>query len=239
LILVTGIFSIGRELLFPSFCHLCKSAAEPGQPLCPECLSQMEYISAAKCSICGELFPGFAVSHVCGDCAREKPHFEKARAWVKFQEPAVQITHSFKYNRAFHFLDWMAAGMIGVFQKEYAGEKFDMVIPVSLHWLRLIQRGYNQALILARPLSRELKIPIRAGALIRGRNTPPQVGLSRNQRRENLKKVFRVNNPKLVKGKNILLVDDVITTGATVDEAAKVLRKAGAEKVSVLAFARA
>jgi len=237
--LPAGIYSIGRELFFPSFCYLCKAAAEPGQPLCQNCLSKIEFIAGARCLICGELFLGQAISHICGDCAREKPHFEKARAWVKFQEPAVQIAHMFKYSRAFHFLDWMAVGMIDVFQKEFAGESFDFIIPVSLHWLRLVQRGYNQALILAKPLSRKLKIPIRAGALVRIRNNPPQVGLSRNQRKENIKKVFRLKNSKLVQGRNILLVDDVITTGATVDEAAKVLRKAGADKVSVLAFARA
>ena len=101
-------------------------------------------------------------------------------------------------------------------------------MPVPLHWRRLLSRGYNQALILARPISRKLKIPIAAGALGRAINNPTQVGLSRPQRKENLKKVFQVKNPVKVADKNILLIDDVITTGATVDEVARVLRKAGA-----------
>lgn len=234
----TGFLELARELLFPSFCILCRNPAEMGLPVCPDCLSRMEFISA-KCGLCGEPFTGEVSERLCRDCMTEKPHFDKARAWLKFQEPVIGIIHSFKYQRQFQFLDWMAQGLSQLFQTEFAGQKFDMLIPVPLHWQRLMQRGYNQAFILARPMSRKLKIPLRPGALTRARNNPPQVGLTRPQRKENIKKVFAVKNPKMVSGKNILLVDDVITTGATVDEAAKVLRKAGADSVSVLALARA
>lgn len=234
----SGVLELARELLFPSFCALCTNPAEMGMPLCPDCLSRMEFISA-RCGLCGEPFSGEPAERLCKDCMTEKPHFEKARAWLKFQEPVTGIVHGFKYQRQFQFLDWMARGLCRLFQKEFAGQKFDMLVPLPMHWQRLMQRGYNQALILARPISQKLKIPLRTGTLVRVRNNPPQVGLTRPARKQNIKKVFAVKNPKMVSGKNILLIDDVITTGATVDEAARVLRKAGAESVSVLALARA
>jgi len=233
-----GVLQIARELVFPSICRLCANPAEPGAPVCDDCLTKIEFIKA-RCDICGESFAAGNIEHVCGDCSLDRPSFEKARAWVKFQDPVISIVHRFKYRHGFYFADWMVTGMVDVFEREFADEKFDVIIPVPLHWRRLLTRGYNQALILARPLGRKLKIPIAPGALVRRVNNPPQVGLSRAQRRENMKKVFAVKNKKNVAGKNILLVDDVITTGATVSEAAKVLVKAGAETVSVLAFGRA
>lgn len=229
---------LARELLFPSICYLCSGHADSGMPLCPDCLAKVEFIGS-RCEICGEPFTGEGIERLCGDCLDARPHFEKARAWVKFQDPVSEIAHRFKYQRAFHFLDWMAEGMIRTASTELSGQRFDMIIPVPLHWRRLLTRGYNQALILARPVSRALKIPVRAGALVRAVHNPPQVGLSRPARKENMKKVFKVTNPKKVAGKNILLLDDVITTGATMDEAAKVLKKAGAKSVCALAFARA
>jgi ComF family protein len=229
---------LARELLFPSFCYLCREPAHEGMPLCPECLSKIELIQN-RCQICGEPFSGEAGERSCGDCMQDPPHFVKARAWARFGGPMLDVIHKFKYQRGFQFAEWMAAGMIEVFEKEFADQEVDLIVPVPLHWRRLLSRGYNQALILARPISRKLKIPIAAGVLARAVNNPSQVGLSRPKRKENLKKVFQVESKSKVAGKNILLIDDVITTGATVDEVARVLRKAGAESVCVLAFARA
>jgi len=236
--MAAGVLQLARELVFPSICRLCANPADPGMPVCDACLSRMEFINA-RCDICGEAFTEGNTEHVCGDCALDRPVFEKARAWVKFQDPVQIIIHDFKYRRGFYFADWMVTGMLEVFEREFAEDKFDVIIPVPLHWRRLLTRGYNQALILARPISWKLKIPIAPGALARAINNPPQVGLSRAKRIENMKKVFAVKKPGQIKGKKILLVDDVITTGATVSEAAKVLGKAGAETVSVLAFGRA
>jgi competence protein ComFC len=233
-----GVFQLAREIVFPSICRQCGKIADPGIPLCPLCLQAVEVIKS-RCDICGEAFAPSSLDHVCGDCLEERPIFQKAAAWAKFSGPAADAVQRFKYQRAFFYLDWMVAGMAEVYKREFAGENFDMIIPVPLHWVRLMKRGYNQALVLARPLARKLKAPIQAGALSRAINNPPQVGLSRFQRKENMKKVFAVKNPGRVKGKKILLIDDVITTGATMDAAAKALLKSGAGQVSALAFARA
>lgn len=234
----TGILDLARELVFPSQCALCGTPSLTGDPLCDKCLGSLELISGSRCDICGEAFAPGTDAHTCGDCATERPNFEEARAWLKFQAPVNSIIHLFKYKRGFYFLDWMVSGMVETFRREYAGREFDLVAPIPLHWRRLLTRGYNQALILAKPIGRKLKMKVAPGALSRTGNTPPQVGLSRNQRKENLKKAFAIKDPKRVAGKKILLVDDVITTGATVDEAARVLKKAGAREVRVLAFGR-
>ena len=234
----TFLRNLALETLFPSYCHLCARSAEESLPLCPECLNQIRPIGPARCEICGKGFEGEVAERLCGDCIAHRPNFDSARAFAVFDDPLVQVIHRFKYNRGFYYLDWMAEGLAQTYQREFADEKFDLIMPVPLHWLRLLRRGYNQAFILAQPLSKKLKLPLAAGALARTRHTESQVGLSPAKRKDNLKKSFEVTNPKRVEKKSILLVDDVVTTGATVDEAAKTLKKAGADKVCVLAVAR-
>ena len=151
----------------------------------------------------------------------------------------MEIVHRFKYQREFAFLAWMSDEMAGVYQEEFAPLDFDLIIPVPLHWQRLLKRGYNQSQLLARFLAKKINLPLAPSVLVRTKNTPPQVGLSRNQREKNLKKAFLVKKPSLVEGKKLLLIDDVITTGATIEEASRTLKRAGAELVGVLAFARA
>lgn len=226
------------ELVFPSFCHLCRRSAEESLPLCPDCLEQIERIGKSRCEICGKGFTGETPDRRCGDCLGHQPAFARARAFARYQDPMLSIIHRFKYNRGFYFLDWMIQGLLGVYQREFSEEKFELLVPIPLHWRRILRRGYNQAFILAKPLSQKLGIPIAPGALIRTRNTEAQAGLSPAQRKENVKKSFRVKSQKLVAEKRILLIDDVITTGITINEAAKTLKKAGAERVCALALAR-
>ncbi len=229
---------LALELVFPGFCYLCDGVAQESLPLCSECLDQIERIGTSRCAVCGKKLDGGVPDRRCGDCIRHQPAFAQARAFAKYQDPMKSIIHRFKYSRGFYFLDWMADSLVRVYEREFNAERFDLIIPIPLHWVRVLKRGYNQALILARPLSGKLGIPIAPGALIRTRNTEPQAGLSAAKRKENLKNSFRVKSAKRIKGKNILLIDDVITTGTTINEAAKTLRKAGAEKVCALALAR-
>ena len=110
-----GALHLVQELLFPSFCYLCREPAQVGMPLCPECLSKIELIQN-RCRICGESFSGEAGERECGDCMKDPPHFEKARAWARFAGPMLQVIHCFKYQRGFQFANWMASGMIEVFE---------------------------------------------------------------------------------------------------------------------------
>jgi len=228
---------LAYELIFPSQCQLCGDLAHFKIPLCNTCLKKVQKIGNLRCEICGKAFTG-ETNRICGNCIKEKPKFDQARAWAKFEEPMVQIIHQFKYQRGFQFANWMVNNLVEVHQTQFSDQKFDLLIPIPLHWKRLLQRGYNQALILAQPLSKKLKIPLDTTILQKTTNTPPQVGLSSAQRKENLKKSFQIKKPKLIAGKNILLVDDVITSGATANEASKILKQAGAKKVCILALAR-
>ena len=157
----TFLRNLALETLFPSFCHLCSKSAEQSLPLCPECLEQIRPIGSARCEICGKGFEGEVSGRLCGDCISRRPSFDAARALAIFQDPLVQVIHRFKYNRGFYYLDWMAEGMAQVYQREFADEKFDLVMPVPLHWLRLLKRGYNQALILAQPLKQKTQAAAR------------------------------------------------------------------------------
>jgi len=230
--------AIVLEVLFPSFCYLCSQPAPSGMPLCEECLNQIEKINN-KCRICGVAFSEITPEHICGRCRKEKPKFDLARGWVKFTDPASQIIHQFKYQRGFYFLNWIADGLAELYETEFASLDFDLIVPVPLHWKRLIQRGYNQALILAKALARRIKLPLNPSLLKRKINTQTQVGLSINQRKKNLKNAFEVKQKDKVFGKRILVVDDVITTGTTANEVSKALKNAGAEIVGIIAFARA
>jgi len=229
--------SLAHQLIFPSQCQLCGEPALLNLPLCNLCLKKVQEIGALRCEVCGKAFTG-EVNRLCGSCIKEKPKFDQARAWAKFEEPMVQIIHQFKYQRGFYFANWMIDSLFKLYLQEFSSQKFDLLIPIPLHWKRLLQRGYNQTLILAQPLSKKLKIPLSTTILQKTRNTHPQVRLSSAQRKENLKKSFQLKKPESVEGKNILLIDDVITSGATANEAGKILKQAGANKVCILALAR-
>ncbi len=227
------------ELFLPNWCLLCSQPTEEEVPLCNQCLDRLKWIEDNCCQICGLAFEPGSLSHLCGECKKKPPAYDRARAVVKFEEPAIEIIHRFKYHRRFDFLKWMAGEMARIYQQELADLEFELVIPIPLHWKRLLSRGYNQSQLLARSLAKKINLPLACSVLVRTKNTPPQVGLSRNQREKNLKKAFLVKKPSLVEGKKLLLIDDVITTGATIEEASKTLKRAGAELVGVLAFARA
>lgn len=236
---VRAFFDLCLELFYPSRCHLCGEIAEVNSVICDACEDKIERIGDNRCDICGKRFEAqYIGSRLCGDCILHKPAFDCVRAFARYKEPMSEMVQRLKYKREFQFLDWMTNALLQVYQREYSGENFALIIPVPLHWRRLLWRGYNQALILAKPLSKKLGIPLAPDILVRTRHTSHQVGLSPAKRKENIKASFRVKNRNLVEGKKILLVDDIVTTGVTVDEAAKTLKKSGADRVCVLALAR-
>jgi len=179
---------------------------------------------------------GEGVDHLCGPCQTDPPPFARARAAAIYEEdgPSGQAIKRFKYNRRLDMLPVMHYWLTRPRCQELVQDA-DLIAPVPLHPRRLKQRGFNQSLLLAQAfpgvrLEREL--------LTRVRHTPPQTGLNPKERRDNVRGAFNVPRPDLVKGKNVLLVDDVFTTGATVRECARGLRKAGAQQVDVLTVAR-
>ena len=162
--------------------------------------------------------------HLCGDCQTDPPPFARARAAVVYDGPVTQAITGFKFGRHMAFLPVMQHWLQRPRCLELV-EAADLLVPVPLHPRRMRHRGFNQALLLAQAFP---EAPVAREALVRTRHTVPQVGLNPKERRENVKGAFAVPRPGEGKGKNVLLVDDLYTTGATVRECARVLRKAGA-----------
>jgi len=231
-------------------CRLCgKNLIKEDQPFfCNHCWAGIRPIPLPVCPCCGEPFASsvaieYSPGHLCGECRNRPPAFDSARAAGYYQGVLVEAIRLFKYQAKTKLSRYLAARMYDEARKIYDASGnlqggFDAVLPVPLHPVRLKQREFNQALLLAHGLSRELGLPLLFDVLERSRWTRPQVELDGEERRKNVRKAFSVKRPEQVSGLRVLLVDDVYTTGATVNECAKVLKKAGAKAVHVMTLAR-
>jgi ComF family protein len=228
------------DVILPPICHICHSFIPNAGTLhiCSACRDRLPLVSSPLCPICGIPFTGTGGDHRCGACLIHPPHFDSARAHFLYEGAIRDLIHSFKYNQNTKLRYPLALltleGMSG-FLKEHDPH---LIIPVPLHRSRLRKRGFNQAVLLGRVLSRQLTLPMLTNTLVRTRSTEPQIELSAAERRLNVKGAFTVNRPDRVAGKRILLLDDVMTTGSTMDECAKELKKAGADVVVAATIAR-
>lgn len=229
-----------KELFFPPACLACNIRL-PGNNsllLCPHCRQEIRTISPPLCCMCGTPFPKAAGgNHFCSACLTTPKHFDRALAVLLYNDTVAKLVHAFKYGRATSSFATFRALKKSV---PHLGEITppDIIAPVPLHVNRLRHRGFNQALLLAAELLPELKEKIIPDLLSRTRDTTPQTSLNGKARRSNLRGAFRLDNKKLVQGKNILLVDDVYTTGTTLNECARVLKRGGAKVVNALTLAR-
>lgn len=203
--------------------------------LCAGCHADLPWLHRA-CPRCGEPLPESAPEGIpCGRCQQKPPPFDAVRSLFRYETGARDLITSLKF-RARH----PAARLLGEMMAErFAGftEKPEVLIPVPLHPSRYAQRGFNQAIELARPIARRLGIPSSLSDCIRSRATSPQTGQTAEERRRNLKNAFAVRSP--LRAEYVALIDDVVTTGATASALAKVLRRAGVGRVEVWACARA
>jgi len=227
--------SATRNLLFPPACAVCGAPAVEGELLCPACEGQVEPLGEPVCQVCG--LPG--ATWRCAACQSDPPPFDAAHALAAHQGPLAQAVRGFKYQRRY----WLGAGLaahLGRAPRAWWATA-DLIAPVPLHPRRLVGRGFNQALVLARGLPKG-QGPVLAPRLLRRlRHTRPQVGLAPHQRRSNVAGAFGVSPAwqERLDGAWVLLIDDVFTTGATAAECAGVLKQAGAARVEVLTLVRA
>ena len=215
-------------------------------PVCDACWSQVQPYDGIECSHCG-LFLGSAITlhgtALCGFCRRESFQFDQARSFGWYDGVLGDLVRRFKYD-SWHPLEKPLARCLQVAAGRFTtaggpAVKFDLILPVPLHRTRQRNRGYNQSELLARQLSKLLKVPVGGRDCVRVRDTKPQTGLRGAERRKNVRGAFAVPRPERVRGAAVLLIDDVLTTGATLDACASALRKAGAESVRALTLARA
>lgn len=231
--------SLLLDMLFPPHCPSCREPTAAEGNFCSSCFAKLRQIAAPLCDCCGIPF-AFAVEagSRCPECLETPPAFTAARAALVYDGISAPLVSALKFHDQWSGLQRYVALMQAAGAAVIAGS--DMLIPVPLHWRRLLGRRYNQSALLAYGLSRETGIPCIPDLLQRVRYTPPQMRLDRATRLRNVQRAFAVRadaHAQLV-DKNVLLVDDVVTTGATVNACARQLIKAGAREVRVLALAR-
>ncbi len=216
--------------------------------LCPACLRGLVEVESPICVCCGLPFKSRqGDDHPCGDCSASPKKFRIARAPLVYEQILTRVIHCFKYKGKIQLAEPLAAVLQSTFRRFWDQDSIDMIIPVPLHIKRLRKRGFNQAYLLVRnwntaagqSCSGLTDLRIERDVLVRTVSTAPQSALGRTDRAVNIKNAFTLIDPDRIIGKRILLVDDVFTTGATVDECARILLKFGAEHVDVLTLARA
>ncbi len=240
MILSEALKDIG-EIIFPPQCLGCSEILHPftGQIFCQVCSDNIKLINGSICPVCGTTFSDSpAPSHLCGDCLGNKTYFSHARAVFSYDEFILKAIHQFKYGRNISIGETLASFMADFSFPDIDFTDYSLIVPVPLHIKRLRERGFNQSLILARALEKKRQIPVNFSLLKRHKYTLTQTGSNRNERKQNIKGAFEVTDKKKVAGKNIILIDDVYTTGATINECAKTLIRSGAQKVAVLTLAR-
>lgn len=230
------------SLLLPAVCARCGRPSGEERPLCPRCDAGLPRLPARGCRICQE--PGAPDGEVCPACRAEAPPYDACLAAVPFAGEAAQWIRRFKYpSGGLAGLDPAAEAVVAWLAREAArrapGPGPERVVPVPLHRARLRARGFHPAGVLARAVARERGVRLDLGALVRLRDTPSQTGLDRAARRRNVAGAFRARRPaRGMGGATVWLVDDVVTTGATLAAAARALRSAGARRVVALCAAR-
>ena len=229
------------DLIFPPLCAFCGTPlTEDDQgEICPCCLGNIRFISPPICPTCGFPFPmEVGEDHLCGQCLRTNWHFGIARAFGLYEGTIREAIHLLKYGgKAF-----LARHLAGLLDKGYPFidyASYDLLVPVPLHPKRLRERGFNQALLLGRAIARREGVSCNGFVLKKARWSPPQIDLSPREREKNVKGSFAVVDSAKVEGKRVLLIDDVMTTGSTVNECARELLKAGTMEVDVFTLARA
>lgn len=237
----SGLWTALLDILFPACCLGCGGGLAGRQPLafCQDCIAQVCLINAPCCTCCGKPFDKAAgASHYCSRCLAKPYHYNQARAVVKYLPPVARAVQDFKYRYRTAGLSTFA-NLLNIHLQHSPLPEVDVIVPVPLHKKRLQQRGFNQALVLARKFFPQDLKKIAPLALERRAYTQPQTGLNRAARNRNVKNAFAVRQPDSVCNKKVLLVDDVYTTGATVNECARILIRNRALQVNVLTLARA
>jgi competence protein ComFC len=219
----------GIDLVYPPFCAGCGSK---GARWCPHCQQTVRLVTPPICKCCGREQDTVGL---CPWCQSSRPHFTSLRSWGYFEGPLREAIHALKYRRDIGLGEVLSRPLIDMLVESIW--PVDLIVPVPLGVARLKERGYNQSGLIARPLAWGTGLRYSPRALARVRETRTQVGLSLDQRKENVRGAFQARS-NMVAGKNVLIVDDVMTTGSTLEACALALLQAGAMEVYGLTLAR-
>ncbi len=213
--------------------------------VCKDCIEELKPVRPPICPVCGEMFQSMADdNHLCKRCIKTDRNFTKARAGGVYTGILKSLIHQLKYGEKITAAKPLSVFLFYSYLKFFKEKDFDYITPLPLHIKKAKKRGFNQSYFLVKYWGKiaknfKIKIPeIRLNIIEKQKNTPSQAGLSANKREKNIKNSFAVKDANKVCGKSFLIIDDVVTTGATVEECAKVLKRAGAVRVEVLSLAR-
>ena len=225
-----------KNILFPSVCFVCEKATR-NKVICSDCYKKITFLTPPLCRLCSLPLRG-RVRNLCGKCRPKTFYYDYLISILCYKEPIISLLHLFKYRQYEFLKDFFSSLMIehlATIGCDLSG--YDFIVNVPSHALRIKEREYSQTLLLSEAIAHHLKIPLRNSALQCIRHHPSQTKVAPTLRKYNIEGAFSANQE--IEGACVLLIDDVITTGATVSECSKVLKKAGARRVSILSLARA
>ncbi len=235
------------DIIYPPRCAICNRflwrgplVREPLSPFfCPDCLAGFHPLASPMCPICSQPFStAEGEDHVCEECLRRRPSYEALWACYCYEGAVLEGIQRLKYGKK-----GLLADALGPILARFAAERITqsrghLIMPVPLHPRRLRERGFNQSLVLARHVAKTLRMDLDFSCLRRIRYTLPQASLAKKDRHHNVRGAFEVRDPGRIKGKSLIIVDDVVTTGSTLNECARVLKRYGAAEVFGLSLAR-
>jgi competence protein ComFC len=233
------------SVVFPSGCRICERLLTTASrvPLCEECLSSFERVPIIICEVCGRPLPGLARKEGeplrCPACQEKTYTFDRARSFAVYVDTVVRAILLLKFERIEPLGAWFSERLAEIVNADSGQLSADVVVPVPLHRERERKRGYNQAALISKPLAKRLKLPHKTVPLVRTWARPDKQVLSLEERWESVRGAFATRPGGQVDNLRVLLVDDVLTTGATLDACARALREAGAKSVIGLTVARA
>ncbi|MFA5092880.1 MAG: ComF family protein [Candidatus Omnitrophota bacterium] len=240
--MLSGLFKGFKDLIYPNCCLVCKDKLKTTReqdPLCFACWDKIERNHPPFCLRCGRHLDAKAIlENTCFSCHKEQFYFDRAFSPCRYTGSIKQLVHEFKYKHK-DYLGKHLGLIMKTFIKDYSLpiQHLDCIIPIPLHKSRQREREFNQAEILSQEIAKEFNKEMINQALIRNKPTKTQTELNPEQRRKNVAGSFSIKRPELIKDKNLLLIDDVFTTGATSSEAAKCLKAAGAKIVLLMTLA--
>lgn len=226
-------------LLLPSSCVLCDCSVSRAISLCESCENDLPILMDA-CKQCGlPLDTANENNAVCGHCLHTSTSVDYTLCLYHYQEPLDYLITTLKYKQQLSHAAILGNLLLGRLQKQAIEDFPDCIIPVPLHKNRLVKRGFNQSLEIARPVAKKFNIPIDVKSVRRKRQTLAQAELNATQRKKNVRGCFEIRSEGLVKYRHVVIIDDVVTTGSTINELAKQLKQSGVQKVGVWSIARA
>lgn len=220
------------DIIFPRRCPICDEIAPAGELICAECQKEVKRISEPTCKRCGK-----SVEHerieFCYDCAKKHHEFKQGKAVFLYQKGMKQSLYRFKYSNKREYAAYYARKAVNAYGDWIRRRGVEALVPVPMYRGKQRLRGYNQAEVFAKEIGKQMQLPVLTNTVLRIRNTVPQKQLNDVERKNNLKKAFKIRD-NIVKYKIILLIDDIYTTGSTMDAVSKELKKAGVEEIYFL-----